>query len=215
LIGGRRLLAALASVLLAVSLAAAARAETIYLQPLGPEIPEADVALVKTALESFYAASVETLPRLPMPKEAYYPPRQRYRAERLLDFLHTLKPGERILGLTALDISTTKDSFVDWGLLGLGDLDGLAAVISTFRCKKTAHSPQQVRERLAKTAVHEIGHTLGLEHCPTPHCLMQDARGKVSTTDGEYDLCPACRARLKAAGHDIPAAPKIPWARSW
>ncbi len=209
---GRRLLGALVPLLLA---AASASAETIFLQPLGPEIPEADVALVKTALESFYAATVETLPRLPMPPEAYYPPRQRYRAEKLLDFLHTVKPGERILGLTALDISTTKGTFVDWGLLGLGDLDGLAAVISTFRCKKTARSAQQVRERLAKTAVHEIGHTLGLPHCPTPHCLMQDARGKVSTTDGEYDLCPLCRARLRAAGHVIPATPKIPWSRTW
>jgi archaemetzincin len=204
----------LASFAFALALAAPARAETLYLQPLGPEIPEADVDLVKTALEAFYDATIEILPRQPMPKEAYYPPRHRYRAEKLLDFLRTEKPGERILGLTALDISTTKDSFVDWGLLGLGDLDGLSAVISTFRCKKTSHSAQQTRERLAKTAVHEIGHTLGLPHCPTPHCLMQDARGKVATTDGEYDLCPVCRARLKAAGHDIPAVPKIPWQRA-
>ena len=42
------------------------------------------------------------------------------------------------------------------------------------------------RERFAKTAVHEIGHTLNLSHCETQGCLMEDATGKVSTTDGEY-----------------------------
>jgi archaemetzincin len=63
-----------------------------------------------------------------------------------------------------------------------------------------------------KVAVHEIGHTLGLPHCPTTGCLMEDAGGKVATVDGEFDLCERCRARLRDAGH---AAPTVtpPWPR--
>jgi archaemetzincin len=59
--------------------------------------------------------------------------------------------------------------------------------------------------------MHEIGHTLGLPHCPVKGCLMEDAEGAVATTDGEHDLCPACRARLTATGHRLPAHPRLPW----
>jgi archaemetzincin len=40
-----------------------------------------------------------------------------------------------VLGLTAADISTTKGEIVDWGVMGLGSLDGTAGVISSFRCR--------------------------------------------------------------------------------
>ena len=87
------------------------------------------------------------LPRVPLPKEAWYPPRQRWRAEKLLAFLGPRLPadGLRILGLTAADISTTKGKVVDWGVLGLGALDGSASVISTFRCHKKARDDTHAR----------------------------------------------------------------------
>jgi archaemetzincin len=96
--------------------------------------------------------------------------------------------------------------------MGLGEEPGVATVISSFRCRKKARDAAHARERLAKVAVHEIGHSLGLDHCPTKGCLMHDAEGKVLTVDDEYDLCPR-RARVAAAGHRIPEAPAIPWRR--
>jgi archaemetzincin len=198
---------------LLLSTAHAAEPGPIYLQPLGAELPEADVALVETALTAFYAVTVKRLPRLELPKEAWYAPRKRYRAEKLLAFLEAHKPpdGVRILGLTAVDISTTKGKVFDWGVLGLGDLAGPACVISTFRAGRGARDAQHTRERLAKVAVHEVGHTLGLPHCPNVGCLMEDAEGTVKKTDTECDLCSRCRALLDAAGHKIPPSPNIPW----
>jgi len=61
--------------------------------------------------------------------------------------------------------------------------------------------------------VHEIGHTLGLQHCPNVGCLMEDAEGKVATCDREYDLCAECRARLAANGHALERPRAIPWPR--
>lgn len=188
----------------------------IYLQPLGPELPQADVQLVEEALTLLYGAPLKQLPRATLPSAAYYPARKRYRADRLLDFLRDRLPadGVRILGFTAVDISTTKGQYADWGVLGLGSLDGAAGVISTFRCHRGATGPLHARQRLAKVAVHEVGHTLGLPHCPTIGCLMEDAQGKVATTDREYDLCPRCRAQLRQRGLSLPPAPAVfPWPR--
>jgi archaemetzincin len=187
----------------------------LYVQPLGEALPDADVALVRRALHEFYGTDVRSLERAALPRAAWYPPRRRWRAERLLAFLAPRLPadGARILGLTAVDISTTKGRYEDWGVLGLGDLGGAASVISSFRAQRGAHGAAQARERLAKVAVHELGHTLGLEHCTTPGCLMHDAEGRVASVDDEYDLCPRCRRLLRAAGHVIPEGPAIPWAR--
>jgi len=187
----------------------------IYVHPLGPSLPDADADFVRTSLAAFYAMDVLMLERSPLPSDAYYRPRSRYRAEKLLTHLQASLPedGFRVLGLTGHDISTTKDQHEDWGILGLATVDGEACVISTFRTKKGATSPEHARIRLGKTAVHEIGHTLGLPHCPNAGCLMEDARGTVSTTDTEYDLCHDCRARLEAAGYPLATDTTIPWPR--
>jgi len=188
---------------------------TLYIQPLGQELPDGDVALVKQALVQFYKLQVKLLPRADLPARAFYKPRRRYRAEKLLTFLENRLPadGYRILGLTSVDISTTKGKYRDWGILGLATLDGTACVISSHRCHMRSKGVRHARIRLGKVAVHEIGHTLGLPHCPVRGCLMEDARGKVATCDREYDICSACRARLRKVGRAIPDHPEIPWPR--
>jgi archaemetzincin len=195
--------------------AAATDRKLLYLQPLGDDLPAADAALVATAIETLIGWEVRTLDRIPLPPNAFYKPRRRWRADKLLDVLDARLPtgGTRILGLTGADISTTKGDVFDWGVLGLGRIDGASGVISLFRCRKGASAPAHARERLAKVAVHEVGHTLGLDHCPNRGCLMEDAVGRVATCDREYDFCARCRQLLAAAGRPLPASPTIPWRR--
>lgn len=174
----------------------------IVLQPLGGTIPGPELAAVSAAISAFFAVQVSVAAPLALPKSAFYPKRQRYRAEKLLDYLveQGRKDARVTLGLTAVDISTTKAPYEDWGILGLATLDGRSAVLSSFRCHKKAKNAEHARVRFAKTAVHELGHSFGLDHCPTAGCLMHDGEGSVLTTDTEHDFCAATRARLLGVG---------------
>lgn len=184
-----------------------------YIQPLGRKLSNRAVNEVKTSLQTFYGFNVQVLKRRRLPRFAFYKPRRRYRAEKLLSHLGRVAPKDayRIMGLTAKDISTTKGKYKDWGIMGLADLSGKHAVISMYRCKLGSRNRKHAVHRLAKVAVHEIGHTLGLDHCPTEGCLMEDARGTNKTCDREYLICPLCRRKLKALGYKIPFSPRPPW----
>ncbi|MCU0241640.1 MAG: Zn-dependent protease [Vicinamibacteria bacterium] len=175
----------------------------------------ADVAFARDALAAFYLGEVEIRPVLDLPAEAYYPPRKRYRAEKLLDWLEARRPTnvDRVIGVTTRDISTTKEPYADWGVLGLASLSGTTCVLSTFRCRMAARDALHARIRFGKVIVHEVGHTLGLPHCATVGCLMEDAQGSVRTTDREYDLCPVCRATLTRGDYPLVRNPVIPWPR--
>jgi archaemetzincin len=186
----------------------------VALQPLGTAPSEADLALVERALFAFYGLRVERLPEVALPRSAFYAPRRRWRAEKILAFLEEKrkKAALRVVGITTADISTTKGDHADWGILGLAELGGTPCVVSSFRCRRGTKSAEHARVRLGKVVVHELGHTLGLPHCPTRGCLMEDAGGKAVTTDREYDLCSLCRGRLAELGWKLGAGPP-PWQR--
>ncbi|MEB2311000.1 MAG: matrixin family metalloprotease [Sorangiineae bacterium] len=211
----RRALLALPALLAAPRSLVAKPLARLALQPLGGALGAADVALVSIALRAFYAVEVTPLPRVALPRRAYYPPRKRYRAEKLLDFLSARVPvgALGVLGLTATDISTTKGDIADFGILGLATIDGRVGVLSSFRCRRRARSARHARERLGKVAVHELGHAFGLEHCPNRGCLMEDAEGSVLTCDREYELCADCRGKLALAGHPLAEGGAPPWPR--
>ncbi len=175
----------------------------IALQPLG-KISADVVEKVRAHLEQIYVVKVEVLPVRELPASAFYKPRQRYRADKLLDWLDSSAPANftKTVGLTASDISTTKGEVFDWGVFGLGTVGGRPCVISTFRLGRSV-SREKLLLRTQRVAAHEVGHTFGLEHCPTPGCMMSDAEGKISTVDEETGrLCERCATRVPARKGD-------------
>lgn len=145
--------------------------------------------------------TVSVLPVTILPDYAFYEPRQRYIADSLLVFLSKLNNGsaEKIIGITTKDISTRKEPHENWGVLGLGSCPGEACVISSFRAGKAKVSDEKFTRRMITLALHELGHTYGLEHCPDYNCLMKDAQGKMNLDDGD-SYCEKCKKLLTAYG---------------
>ena len=168
----------------------------IDIQPF-TDIPKEYVDYVKAELLKIYA-NIEVKKAIDLPKSAYYKPRNRYRADSLIDYLSAKTAGGHVtIGMTSKDISHTKDKIVDYGIMGLGFQPGNACVVSYFRLSK-----KNTLAQFFKLSIHELGHTQGLPHCPVNTCFMRDAEGK-NHADEEKEFCPKCKAHLISKGWDI------------
>jgi archaemetzincin len=135
---------------------------------------------------------------------------ERYAADSILQWLAPQRPDSisLITALTSKDIYIAdKDrsghirqpekKYAVWGILGLGYSPGRVNIVSDHRFRKT--SSEKYPRRLRTIVIHEIGHNLGLPHCPTPHCIMNDANETIATVDASSpSLCPACSRRIQS-----------------
>lgn len=137
--------------------------------------------------------------KVALPAEAFYKPRKRYLADKILDFMSSTTPDDHItLGLTNNDISIPYKQHANWGVMGLSYCPGNVSVISTYRLK-----PDRADEQGIKLCLHELGHAEGLGHCPKLNCLMRDANGK-NHFDEMTGFCDDCSKKLKSKGWKLP-----------
>lgn len=169
----------------------------IVIQPFADFTPT-DAASVVNELKKIYTGTVRVNKPIPLPNFTLNKEKKRYRADSLISYLKTLAPENHlIIGLTNKDISHTKFNekkiivSSDYGIMGLGFCPGVSCIASTFRLKGN-----NKMEKLFKVAIHELGHTQGLQHCPTNNCLMRDAKGKDHLNE-ETGFCPKCKSYLK------------------
>ena len=171
-----------------------------------------DVDSVMRILTDTYGLEVVILDNIDLPEAAFTTRRSpRYRADSLLRYQRRIKPDSIsiIIGLTNKDISSTKidastmnikepqNVYIDWGIFGLGEVGGKSCVVSTYRLRKNV-STTKYYTRLKRISTHEVGHVLGLHHCPTPNCVMNDANESIKTIDNSTGkLCNDCWSTIK------------------
>ena len=171
--------------------------QIVFVQTMG-KVNQDDLNLVVSTISDFYNFEVIVKGQFPIMDSLKVKNTNRFQANRVLKTSNIMNRDldGKVLILTEYDICTDRklDGVVhkNWGIFGLAGVNKQTTVISTYRMK-TNHT-----NRLTKVTVHELGHTLGLQHCHNDEkCVMSDAKGKGSNVDGtEIKLCLECKKHI-------------------
>lgn len=169
----------------------------IKLVPVG-SLPPPLLSFLQEGLAQKLGAIVQVGGNLPLPG-SHPEGRRQYPGEPFLTVLAAARTPEDevILGVTGVDLSAPGLNFV----FGLADPRSHCAVISLARLYPESYgqprSPQLFKKRVLKEAVHEIGHILGLGHCPDPACIMFFSNSLADTDRKGPGFCARCQELLR------------------
>jgi len=167
----------------------------IYLQPAG----EIDIELLQylsAGIQEIYGYPCRISLPIMIPESMYNAKRRQYDASGIVGEIVEKIPvdGERILGVVDVDLFVPGLNFV------FGVATGNTAVISLTRLRPEYYGEKKnevlFRERALKEAVHELGHTFGISHCPDMNCVMHFSNSLEDTDIKGSDLCGKC-SRLR------------------
>ena len=102
-----------------------------------------------------------------------------------------------ILGLTAYNIFNP--DIPDDTIMGFSSVDG-ASIVSLTECYDNKLKDVILRNKnaffeMVKTSLHELCHTIGIDHCVDYHCIMNSQYVKESYKNPIY-FCPICLCKL-------------------
>ncbi len=173
---------------------------TIYVQPLGG-IEAQHARLMETAreyLEAFFGTPAKILPGIEPDRRAWRPKRRQFEAESLLKQLHKNAPTDAfaVAGFLTEDLYTDDDDFV----FGLAREDLAAGVFSLARLSERYRGQPKgatLEQRTLTTAVHELGHVLGIDHCLAYQCVMNGSNSLEESDRQPMHLCPVDLQKLR------------------
>lgn len=128
-------------------------------------------SVVAANIQAVVGLFVRTHPPSELPADAFITMRNQYDAAKIIHTIGQADGGAPFkLGLIAHDLCIPILTYV----YGESQMGGSAAVISTARLFDTRQ--EIFYQRIAKVAVHETGHLVGLAHCRQIDCLMRFSR---------------------------------------
>ena len=150
------------------------------------------------AVAATFRMPCEILSRALDPEFAFHGERQQYHSSEILQRMQSfLAPNSwRVLGVAAVDLYIPILTFV----FGEAQVGGPCAVVSLHRLRQEFYGlPEDqeiLRYRLAKEAVHEIGHTLDLTHCDDYRCAMAPSHAVEWIDLKDSSLCASCQSQI-------------------
>ena len=124
--------------------------------------------------------------------------RQQYHSTLILEQLAANTPPHCLKTLAVAQV----DLFIPilTHVYGEAQLGGTACVVSTFRLNESRSglniAPRYL-ERIVKEAIHELGHTFNLRHCPEHTCIMHYCRNEEDVDRKSDELCRYCKIMLE------------------
>ena len=146
-----------------------------------------------------FAATVSVHPHRFDPEVAFDGSRGQYNSTEILAQLleETAGSNAHVLGIAGVDLFIPILTYV----FGEAQLAGRAAVVSTYRLDNALYGlPANQRlllDRLAKEAIHELGHTRGLVHCNQSVCVMRSSTYVEDIDLKSAQFCAPCGQRVR------------------
>lgn len=153
--------------------------------------------MLQRRLAEFFPWSVQLGQQIGLEEDEFVPSRGQYRAALVLKRLRKLGPsGDFRLAIAGADLFEAGLNFV----FGEADARHDCAIISLNRLSGEYPGWPLTQDlfyhRVLTEAVHEIGHLVGLGHCPEPSCVMHFSNSLVDTDRKGPGFCKDCRSLL-------------------
>ncbi len=165
----------------------------LFIQPLG-KVNKRIVWLVDSIVQVVYGYNCVILPETKPTRDIFAPSKTKIDGNKLLDKYTSTK---HVLIITNIELSHfySKD-YPEWSIWGLGQQRGNAAVVSTYLLK--SYDWGVVVKRVLLVSLHELGHNLGLKHCPNKSCIMNSGQDGVSQLDAVLNIsfCDKCKSKF-------------------
>lgn len=169
----------------------------IIISPIGNFDSEI-IEYVEKGISRIFGFQTRILPLLENISFALDSGRNQYNSTSILEKLESCVPAYvlKVIAITNVDLFIPILTHV----YGEAQLGGRTCIVSTYRLKDFTSSIRagiSLPDRIAKEAIHELGHTFKLLHCKDHSCIMHYCRTENDVDRKSDQLCRYCKILLE------------------